>query len=46
MYLITINAKLFTVSRVVFAVSRAEAAAQVDQTGAITVWVEETTYED
>ena len=46
MYLVTIIAKLFTINRVVFAASRAEAAAQVDQTGAVTVWVQEAQYED
>ena len=46
MYMVSIFARLFTVNRVVIAASRAEAAAMVDQTGAIAVWVEEAFYDD
>lgn len=46
MFLVTVKAKLFTVNRVVSAASKAEAAAQVDQTGAVWVSVEVATYDD
>jgi hypothetical protein len=40
-YLVTAHAKLFTIIRIVFANSKAEAAAQVDQTGIRVMWIEE-----
>jgi len=39
-YLVTVQAKLFTVNRIVEAQSVAGAAAQVDQTGAVWVCVQ------
>lgn len=45
-YMVTVQAKLFAVNRVVFAGSKAEAAAKVDQTGAMYMEVTEVKYED
>lgn len=39
-YLVTAHAKLFSINRLVQANSKAEAAAQVDQTGIRVMWVE------
>lgn len=45
-YLVTVEGKLFTIHRIVSAANVGEAARQVDQTGALKVWVEEAVYED
>ena len=45
-YLVIIHSKLFSINRLVEAATPAEAAAQVDQTGARTVWVELAAFEE
>lgn len=45
-YLVIIQAKLFAINRIVRATSVADAAAQVDQTGARMMWVELATFEE
>lgn len=42
-YLVTVHTKLYSVNRIVQANSKAEAAAQVDQYGAKTMWIEDIT---
>jgi hypothetical protein len=40
-FIVTAQAKLFGITRLVQAASRAEAAAQVDQKGILVMWIEE-----
>jgi hypothetical protein len=40
-YLITAHAKLFSIHRIVYASSKAEAASMLDQTGIKVMWIQE-----